>query len=83
VQNERGEASTITQDFFTGSLKSELHPVCQGNLSLICTISKGLQNPQDHTFKICKKIQPKILELHKNQYKHNKTTLVDLENHQE
>jgi len=45
-------------------------------------MSKDLHNPQDYTFKICK-IQTKTLESQENQYKHNKTTLADLENHEE
>jgi len=42
-------------NFYTSLLKTELHPIYQGNLSLTCTILKGLHNPQDYTFKICKK----------------------------
>ena len=32
-----------SQDFYTGSFKPELYPVCQGNPSLTCTISRDLQ----------------------------------------
>jgi len=42
------------QYFYIGSLKSELHPIGQGNLSLTFAISKDLQSLQHYTFKICK-----------------------------
>jgi len=41
-------------NFYTGLLITKLYLVCQGNLSLTCTILKDLHNPQDYTFKIWK-----------------------------
>jgi len=59
------------QDFYTSSLKPELHPVCQGNSSLTLHYFKRFtkftllhfQNKQKHT--------QKTLKLHNN---HNNTT---------
>ena len=56
-------------DFYTGSLKPELHLVCQGNPSL-----KDLQSIHPYTFKICKTTQ-KTLKSHKNHINTAKTLL--------
>jgi len=34
MQERKVREERTPQDFYTGSLKPELHPVCQGNLSL-------------------------------------------------
>ena len=59
MQERRVREKSDAQDFYTGSLKSELHPVCQGNSSLTLHYFKRLtnftplhfQNIQKHTQK--------------------------------
>jgi len=80
TKREGIKTSTRTQIFYTDSLKFELHLICQGSLSLTCTISKDFHNPQDYTFKISENTT-KTFESYKSLNKHNKITLVDLENH--
>ena len=44
MQERKVREEMRSQDFYIGSLKHELHPVCQSNLSCI----------HPYTFKICK-----------------------------
>jgi len=76
MQERRVREKSNAQYFYTGSLKLELHPVCQGNPSLTLHYFKYLQSLHPYTFKICKNTQ-KTLESHQ----HNKTPLADLKNH--
>jgi len=55
----------IHTNFYTDSLRIELHVICQGNPSLTCNISKDLHHPQDYNFKILKK-NTKTFESNKN-----------------
>ena len=58
---EKGQRREDTTNFYTGSLKPELHPICKGNLSLTL-----------HYFKIFTKYPP----LHfQNMQKHHKRLL--------
>ena len=70
------------QDFYTGSLKVELHPVSQGNPSLTLHYFKRFTRFTRLHFQNVQKQHTMTLESHKNQHRHNKTTLADLENHQ-
>jgi len=58
------------QDFYTGSLKPELHPVCQGNLSLTL-LFQNIYKVSTLTLSKCAKTPQKTLESHKN---HTSTT---------
>jgi len=62
MQERKVREERRPQDFYTGSLKPELHPFCHGNLSLTL-----------HYFKRFTKYPPfqKTLESHKN---HTSTT---------
>ena len=69
------------QDFYTGSLKSKLYPVSQGNPNLNFPYFKRFTKFTRLQFQNMQKLQSMTLESHKIQHKHTKTTLTDLENH--
>jgi len=52
MQERNVREERTPQDFYTGSLKPELHPVCQGNLSLTL-----------HYFKSFTKYPPLLISL--------------------
>jgi len=67
MQERRVREKIDVQDFYTSSLKLELHPVCQGNPSLTL-----------HYFKRFTKFTP----LHfQNKHKHTQKTLESHKNH--
>jgi len=54
MQERRVREKIGAQDFYTGSLKPELHLVCQGNLSLTLHYFKRFIKFTLYTFKISK-----------------------------
>jgi len=62
------------RDFYTGSLKHELHPVCQGNLSLTLHYFKRFKKYPPLLSKYAKTPQ-KTLESHKNHTSPTRTLL--------
>jgi len=53
MQERKVREERTPRDFYTSSLKPELHPVCQGNLSLTLHYFKILQSIHPYTSKIC------------------------------
>jgi len=66
---------------YTGLLKPELHPVCQGNLSLTLHYFKSFTKYSPLHFKICKN-NTKDSWITQESHQHSKNPLADLENHQ-
>ena len=81
MQERKVREERTPQDFYTGSLKPELHPVCQGNLSLTLHYFKSFtkypllhfQNMQNTS---------KDSWITQESHQHCKNPLADLENHQ-
>jgi len=67
MQERRVREKSNAQDFYTGSLKPELHPVCQGNLSLTLYYFKRFTKFTPLHFQNMQKHTQKTLESHKNQ----------------
>ena len=66
-QERRVREKIDAQDFYTSSLKPELHPVCQGNPSLTLHYFKRFTKFTSLHFQNKKKHIQKTLESHKNQ----------------
>ena len=66
MQERRVREKSNAQDFYTGSLKPELHPVCQGNSSLTLHYFKRFTKFTLLYFQNMQKHIQKTLESHKN-----------------
>jgi len=82
MQEIRVREKMRSQDFYSGSLKPELHPVCQSNLNLTLHYFQKIYKVSTLTLSKYAKTTQKTLESHKNHTKHSKNPLVDQENHQ-
>jgi len=71
MQERRVREKIGTQDFYTSSLKPELHPICQGNLSLTLHYFKRFTKFTPLHFQNMQKQTQKTLQSHEN---HNNTT---------
>ena len=67
MQERRVREKSNVQDFYTGSLKPKLHPVCQGNLSLTLYYFKLFTKSTPLHFQNMQKHTQKTLESYKNQ----------------
>jgi len=81
MQERKVREERTPQDFYTGSLKPELHPVCQGNLSLTLHYFKSFTKYPPLHFQNMQKHHKRLLN-HTRITQHNKNPLADLENHQ-
>jgi len=68
------------QDFYTGSLKHELHPVGQGNPSLTFALFHKFYKVYNTTLSKYAKTPSNDSWITQESHQHNKTPLVDLEN---
>jgi len=81
MQEKRVKEKIGSQDFYIGSLKYELHPVCQGNLSLTLHYFKRFAKYPPLHFQNKQKPQTRLLN-HTRITLASKNPLADLENHQ-
>ena len=79
MQERKVREKVRPRDFYTGSLKPELHPVCQDNLSLTLHYFKRFTKYPPLYFQNMQKYT-KDSWITQESYQHSKNPLVDLEN---